>query len=118
MVKLSERFGRFIAKTKKIFRSGYLSINESSARKIQKQASDKRNRESLKIASPAYKKIAEQLSSEKEQIFEAALYYFGKIAQNSHKHKGEIIKIMQDFAALPSTDEKRREAVLSKIPQL
>lgn len=73
-----------------------------------------------KYYTPIYKVIAEQLSSNNNQIFSSAVYNLAKIAHNNTKDRDEIILLLKEQLELNLKDSniERSEYVSRKLKEI
>lgn len=67
---------------------------------------------------PPYIDVARQLFSEKNEIFRAAVFYLGRIAENEGKYAEPIVKIMQQYAATAKRNPEDMEYLAAQIKQI
>lgn len=72
-------------------------ISPQQALEIQKQSYVNEETPPAKSMTPPYLTIAEQLGSEKKQVFEAAVFYLCTIAATEPKYKKPIAYILKSF---------------------
>lgn len=118
MSKIIEKISSIVDKAGSLFIRHKLSMNESAARKIQKLVFEMRIAGKNGTYTPTYKKIAEQLNSKQDQIFESAVYHLVKIASSSKKFQNDILDILQKKADEPSLPIKRKEYIERKIIEI
>ena len=118
MVKLVQKISSIVAKTGSVFRRRKLSMNEAAARKYQKLIFENRKSDNSGVRTPTYKKIAEQLNSRYDQVFESAVYHLAKIAISTRRYRGEITAVLNDCAQNPALSAKRREYLNRKIAEI
>lgn len=117
MVKLIQKISSLVTKTESVFHHRSKKVNASSARKIQQSACAKSNI-SNDDNTPPYKLIAEQLSSQHDQVFDSAVYYLAKIASSSRKYHSAITAILNDYASNPHLPEHRKQYIAQKLSEL
>jgi hypothetical protein len=67
---------------------------------------------------PPYMEVAKQLFSEKDEIFQAAVYYLVKIAENESKYAEPISMLLKDFAKTAKISEENAAYLQDKINRL
>ena len=65
---------------------------------------------------PPYKEILKQLTSNKPEIFQAALYYLGKIARNEPDYTAAIADDIQNFLKHNKLSAADRQAIANLLP--
>lgn len=118
MVKLAQKISSIVAKTGNVFRRRKLSMNEAAARKYQKLVFEKKTVKDSGIRTPTYQKIAEQLDSRSDQVFESAVYHLAKIAVSAKRYRADIMAILDEYVQSPSLSVKRKEYLERKIAEI
>ncbi len=118
MAKIVQKISSIVAKTGRVFRHHKITMNETSAKRLQRMIFEARTAKKNGDCTPTYVKIAEQMKAPQNQVFNMAIYDLVKIANNSRRYKSEIIKTMQDYAAAGENPPERRETVLKKISEI
>lgn len=65
-----------------------------------------------------YVEIAKQLNSSQSEIFNAALYYLKKIAENESKNKNRIVELLKSIYRESSINESNKKLILKTIEEL
>lgn len=71
------------------------NISAQEAVSLQKNYIENLSKNKTDICSPPYLEIAKQLSSDKSEIFRAALFYLVKISENESRYAPPIISILK-----------------------
>lgn len=118
MVKLVQKISSIVARTGRAFRGRRLSMNEAAARRYQKLAFENRKTDNSGVRTPTYGKIAEQLDSRHDQVFESAVYHLVKIAVSAVRYQSEIKAMLNEYAQNPALSAKRKEYLDRKIAEI
>ena len=118
MAKIVQKLSSIMAKTKRVFRHRKITMNETSARRLQRMIFEARTAKKNGDCSPTYKRIAEQMNSPLDQVFCAAVYNLVKIANNFKRYKGEITEILKGYVEAESLKTSRREYVAKKLSEI
>ena len=118
MAKIVQKLSSIVAQTGRVFGRRKITMNETSAKRLQRMIFEARTAKKDGNCTPAYKNIAEQMNSQHEQIFCAAVYNLVKIANNSIKYKDDILGLLQEYASAEKVLPTRREYVLKKIAEI
>ncbi len=118
MAKIVQKLSSIVAKTKRVFRHRKITMNETSARRLQRMIFEARIAKKNGDNTPTYKQIAEQMSSPHEQVFIAAVYNLVKIANNSKRYKQEIVALLKEYIVAEKVVPARREYVAKKISEI
>lgn len=118
MAKIVQKLTSIVAKTGKVFRHHKITMNETSAKRLQRMIFEARTAKKNGDCTPTYVKIAEQMVSPHHQIFNMAVYDLVKIANNSGRYKSQIVKIMREYAEAEGNPTERREIVMNKLSEI
>lgn len=93
-------------------------ISAAQAETLQKNYLESQKKAAQLTEYPPYIDVARQLFSEKNEIFRAAVFYLGRIAENEGKYAEPIVKIMQQYAATAKRNPEDMEYLASQIKQI
>lgn len=93
-------------------------ISASQAETLQKNYLESQKKAAQLTEYPPYIDVARQLFSEKNEIFRAAVFYLGRIAENEGKYAEPIVKIMQQYAATAKRNPEDMEYLAAQINQI
>lgn len=71
-----------------------------------------------KLPNYPYVEIAKQLASDKAEIFNAALYYLRKIAQNEPKNRVRIVDLLKSISQENSLSDENKKLILQTIEDI
>ena len=91
------------------------NISPKIAVAIQKQAHVNSNKIPEKSFTPPYLPISYQLISNKQEVFEAAVYYLCLIANNTPKYKQEIANILETYCQKNQEKTERINFIKSEM---
>lgn len=94
------------------------NISAQQALLLQKDFVDNLSRKKADISSPPYAEIAKQLSSEKSEIFRAAVYYLIKISDNEPRYFSPILSILQNYAKKAKRSDEDMEFLKTHLKNL
>ncbi len=116
-MKLSTKLGMWFAgKQFKWFRSGnerLISINV--AKKIQQSAYEHSLAHHEEAYSPTYLQIVPDLDDKNDQVFQSAMFYLGKIAENHQEYRDPIIMLMNNRISSTRLSDNRKQLLKNKI---
>lgn len=119
-MKLSKRLAVwFASKQFRLFRSGkerLISINV--AKKIQQSAYEHALAHHEEAYSPTYLQMVPDLDDKNDQVFQAAVYYLGKIAENNQEYREAIMILMNNRIASSQVSDNRKQQLKAKVEYL
>ena len=107
-----------MAKTGQIFYRRQSTVNETSARKIQKNAFKRSTARQQENCSPPYVEMAKQVSSKEDQVFASAVYHLVKIANSSRRYRSQIAEILDKYAQTPNLSSYRKNYLAEKRAEI
>lgn len=93
-------------------------VSGKEAIKMQKAYADTLTNKSPLADLPPYMEIAQQLFSEKTEIFQAAVYYLVRIAQNEYKYTDKIIALLKEYAQQAERTDAEMRYLSEQISRL
>lgn len=71
-----------------------------------------------KLPNYPYVEIAKQLASDKAEVFNAALYYLNKIAQNEPKNRIRIADLLKSISQESNLPDENKKLILQTIDDI
>jgi len=118
MAKIVQKLSSIVAKTKRVFRHRKITMNETSAKRLQRMIFEARTAKKNGDCTPTYIAVAQQMNSPYEQVFSVAVYNLVKIANNSPRYKREIVDLLTEYINAEKVVPARREYVAKKISEI
>lgn len=96
-------------------RQSFGTMTPKQANQLQKEAFLNSAQPQAKACTPPYTAIAVQMLSDKQQVFEAAVYYLCVIAGNEPRYKKPIVDILSRYITENKQDESRVSFVKAEM---
>lgn len=119
-MKLAKKIAVWVAagKSKWFNHSRERLISISVAKKIQQSAYEHALAHHEEAYSPTYLQMVPDLDDKNEQVFQAAVHYLGKIAENNKDYREPIMILMNNRIASSRLSDNRKQQLKDKVEYL